>query len=142
MANTYKGKIEAIEGIQFIQREGKEPFQKRRLMLDVSRFDSMTGEKREKHIIFDFNGKNAILPESYKVGDYVEVAFDVESYKANKKDGTTGWFTSVSGYKITAIGVYQSKPATQEAQTQVQTSAPVQPTPTQAPAQAASDCPF
>ena len=88
MANTYKGKIEAIEGIQFIQREGREPFQKRRLMLDVSRFDGMTGEKREKHIIFDFNGKNAILPDSYKVGDYVEVAFDVESSKANNARGT------------------------------------------------------
>lgn len=130
MANTYRGKIEAIEGIQSIQREGRDPFQKRRLMLDVSRFDGITGEKREKHIIFEFNGRNATLPDSYKVGDYVEVAFDIESYKANKKDGTTGWFTNVSGYKITAIDVHQSKPTP----TQAQTSAPAQ--------EAASDCPF
>lgn len=45
MANSYKGKIVAIEGIQSIQRQGKEPFEKRRLMLDATRFDGLTGER-------------------------------------------------------------------------------------------------
>lgn len=104
MANSYKGKIEAIEGIQFIQRVGKEPFEKRRVMLDATRFDGLTGERGyEKHIIFDFSGKNAHVPDAFKVGDIVEISFDVESYEATKKDGTKDWFTSVRGYRIQQV---------------------------------------
>ena len=50
MANSYKGKIVAIEGIQSIQRQGKEPFEKRRLMLDATRFDGLTGEIGRAHV--------------------------------------------------------------------------------------------
>ena len=101
MANSYKGKIVAIEGIQSIQRQGKEPFEKRRLMLDATRFDGLTGERGyEKRIIFDFSGKNAHIPDTFKAEDIAEVFFDVESYQGTKKDGTTDWFTSVRGYKI------------------------------------------
>lgn len=104
MANSYKGKIVAIEGIQSIQRQGKEPFEKRRLMLDATRFDGLTGERGyEKRIIFEFSGKNAHIPDEYKIGDIVEVSFDVESYEATKKDGSKDWFTSVRGYKLQKI---------------------------------------
>ena len=90
MANSYKGKIVAIEGIQSIQRQGKEPFEKRRLMLDATRFDGLTGERGyEKRIIFEFSGKNVHVPDGFNVGDIAEVFFDVESYQGTKKDGTT-----------------------------------------------------
>lgn len=111
MANSYRGKIVAIEGIQSIQRQGKEPFEKRRLMLDATRFDGLTGERGyEKRIIFDFSGKNAHIPDDYKIGDIVEVTFDVESYEAIKKDGTKDWFTSVRGYKIQKITTQNNAP--------------------------------
>lgn len=111
MANSYKGKIEAIEGIQSFQRQGKEPFQKRRVMLDLTRFDGITGERGfEKHVIFDFCGKNASLPDSFTVGDVVEVFFDVDSYKATKKDGTQDWFTSVRGYRIEKVNIQHNAP--------------------------------
>ena len=72
MSNSYKGKIVAIEGIQSIQRQGKEPFEKRRLMLDATRFDGLTGERGyEKRIIFDFSGKNVHVPDGFNVGDIV-----------------------------------------------------------------------
>ena len=104
MANSYKGKIVAIEGIQSIQRQGKEPFEKRRLMLDATRFDGLTGERGYgKRIIFDFSGKNVHVPDNFNVGDMAEVFFDVESYQGTKKDGTTDWFTSVRGYKMSKI---------------------------------------
>lgn len=106
MANTYRGRIEAIEGIQSIAREGKEPWQTRRVMLDVSRYDGLTGEKRERHVIFDFNGKNVAIPNGFNVGDYAEVTFDVESYKGTKKDGTITWFTRVAGYRMEKVEVY------------------------------------
>ena len=135
MANSYKGKIEAIESIQSINREGKEPFQKRRVMLDATRFDGLTGERGfEKHVIFEFTGKNATIPNDYKVGEFVEIAFDVESYKGRKKDGTEDWFTSIRGYKMSRLqpvasqGAFQPQPQvmpTQQVAAQPQPSQPV-----------------
>ena len=111
MANSYKGKIVAIEGIQSIQRQGKEPFEKRRLMLDATRFDGLTGERGyEKRIIFEFSGKNVHVPDGFNVGDIAEVFFDVESYQGTKKDGTTDWFTSVRGYKMQKIEAQNNAP--------------------------------
>lgn len=111
MANSYKGKIEYIEPTQSIQRQGKEPFQKRRVMLDATRFDGLTGERGyEKHIIFEFSGKHVSIPDSFKQGDVVELFFDVESYQATKRDGTQDWFTSVRGYKIERVNVQLAQP--------------------------------
>lgn len=111
MANSYKGKIEYIEPTQSIQRQGKEPFLKRRVMLDATRYDGLTGERGyEKHVIFEFSGKNATIPDSFKQGDVVEIFFDVESYNGTKKDGTQDWFTSVRGYKIEHVIVQPAQP--------------------------------
>ena len=111
MSNSYKGKLVAIEGIQSIQRQGKEPFEKRRLMLDATRFDGLTGERRyEKRIIFDSSGTNVHAPDGFNVGDIAEVFFDVESYQGTKKDGTTDWFTSVRGYKMQKIETQNNAP--------------------------------
>lgn len=149
MANTYKGRIEAVEGIQFIQREGKEPFQKRRVMLDVSRYDGLTGEKRERYVIFEFNGKNATIPDGFKKGDYVEVTFDVESHQGTKKDGTSSWFTTVSGYKIEPVALYQKSEQKPSFGTNAPQAVPQQqPTPQQTyqqasnPAPQQNNCPF
>lgn len=111
MANSYKGKIEYIEPTQSIQRQGKEPFLKRRVMLDATRYDGLTGERGyEKHVIFEFSGKHASIPDSFKQGEVVEIFFDVESYKGTKKDGTQDWFTSVRGYKIERVVVQPAQP--------------------------------
>lgn len=116
MANSYKGKIVAIEGIQSITRDGKEPFEKRRLILDATRFDGLTGERGfEKRIIFEFNGKNVHVPDAFTKGDIVEVFFDVESYEGTKKDGTKDWFTSVRGYRMQRIGNHAQAPQPQQA---------------------------
>lgn len=136
MANSYKGKIVAIEGIQSIPRQGKEPFEKRRLMLDATRFDGLTGERGyEKRIIFDFSGKNVHVPDTFEVGDMAEVFFDVESYQGTKKNGTTDWFTSVRGYKMQKIETQNNAP---QGETQAAANNPF---PSQAPAAGAAPIP-
>lgn len=148
MANSYKGKIVAIEGIQSIQRPGKEPFEKRRLMLDATRFDGLTGERGyEKRIIFEFSGKNAHIPDEYKIGDIVEVSFDVESYEATKKDGSKDWFTSVRGYKLQKITAQNNAPqgggqtTPFQPQSAAQGGTPFPPTPP-TPSGQSNDAPF
>lgn len=114
MANSFKGKIYAVEGIQTIQREGKEPFQKRRVALDATRFDGLTGERgREKYVVFEFFGKNATIPDGFQKGDVVEIFFDVDSQLVQKKDGTKDWFTRVSGYKIERLAAHAPQPSPQ-----------------------------
>lgn len=125
MANSFKGKIEAIEGIQSIAREGKSPFEKRRVLLDATHYDGLTGERGyEKHICFEFAGKNVHVPDNYKVGDIVEIVFDVDSQLVSKKDGTKDWFTRVTGYKINLIA--EAKQPTQP-QPMAKTQAPQAP---------------
>lgn len=104
MANSYKGKIAWIEPIQSIARQGKEPFQKRRVLLDASHRDMYTGEVSfQKLVMFDFGGKNVTIPDGFQVGDLVEITFDVESRYIQKKDGSSDYFTSVNGYKMDKV---------------------------------------
>ncbi len=141
MANSFKGKIEAIEGIQSIAREGKAPFEKRRVLLDATHYDGLTGERGyEKHICFEFAGKNVHVPDDYKVGDIVEIVFDVDSQLVSKKDGKKDWFTRVTGYKINPIVAAKRN---QQSQVAPQPQA-FQPTPQVAPQQFANpdDAPF
>lgn len=119
MANSYKGKIEYIEPIQSIQRPGKEPFKKRRVMIDATPVDAYTHQRGyEKHIIFEFIGKNVDVPNDFKEGNVVELFFDVESYQGTKKDGTQDWFTSVRGYKIELLAECVPEQANQQMQAQ------------------------
>ena len=104
MANSYKGKIAWIEPIQSIARQGKEPFQKRRVLLDASHRDLYTGEiSYQKLIMFDFGGKNVNIPDGFQIGEIVEITFDVESRYVQKRDGSADYFTSVNGYKMEKV---------------------------------------
>lgn len=106
MANTIRGKIEAIEAIQSIpSKKGGEPFLKRRLLLDATRFDGLTGERgSENHVIIDFNGKNVNVPDTYKAGDFVEISFSLEGNKYVNQDGKTSYFVHARGYRIEPVG--------------------------------------
>lgn len=110
MANTIRGKIEAIEPIQTIQskQQGREPFQTRRVLLDATRFDGLTGERSsENHIIVDFNGKSVTLPDQFKIGDIVEISFALEGNSYKNQDGKTNFFLHARGYRIEAVGRQQ-----------------------------------
>lgn len=114
MANTIRGKIEAIEAIQTIPSKtpGREPFKKRRLLLDATRFDGLTGERSfENHIMLDFSGKDVNVPDAFKAGDIVEVSFTVEGNKYTNQNGETNYFTHIRGYKIDAVGRQQPTPS-------------------------------
>lgn len=113
MANTIRGKIEAIEPIQTIPSKtpGREPFQTRRVLLDATRFDGLTGQRSfENHVIIDFDGKNVGVPDQFKVNDVVEISFDLTGNKYTNKDGATNYFTKARGYKIEGIERQRSVP--------------------------------
>lgn len=127
MANTIRGKIEGIEQIQEIpsKKPGQAPFHTRRVLLDATRYDGLTGERgAENHIMLEFFGdKDVHVPDGFKKGDIVEVSFRLDGIKYQKEGNPKpSYFVHVRGYKIEKVNVGGA--------------------PQQAPQQATDDIPF
>lgn len=104
MANTIRGKILAIEKIQEIpSKKGGNPYHTRRLLLDATRFDGLTGERgADNFVMLDFGGEQDVhVPDNFKKGDLVEVSFRVRGIKYTKKDtNKSDYFVHLAGYRI------------------------------------------
>lgn len=100
MANTVIGTILVIENTESIpSKNGGQPFLKRGLVLDCSRYDQYTGQKYENYPRLEFSGNKCSELDNFQVGQLVEVSF-VLSGRSYEKDGITKYFTSVVGYKV------------------------------------------
>lgn len=97
MANTIIGKILSIGEKVNVSKTGE--FFKRELILDISRYDKFTGEKKENYASISFKQKHCDDLNGFNVGDMVEVAFTFDGHKW-EKDGTTVYFNDISGYSI------------------------------------------
>lgn len=136
MANQITGKIIAISDVQTIKSQdaNKQPFDKRQLFLDCTRYDQYTGERGfENTPIFEFGGKaleklEELIAQGLKKDDIVTISFDIQGSKYTK-DGKIQIFTRVRPYDIEVF-----KPRNQNNEPQ-QASAPTpHPTPEPAPA--------
>lgn len=121
MANSVRGKILAIEPIQKIpSKKGGNSYETRRLLLDATRFDALTGERgQENFLMFDFGGeRNIHVPDNFKRGDIVEVYFRLRGNKYTKQgESKPSYFLHAEGYKIEYINVNGNplqQPASQE----------------------------
>lgn len=72
---------------------------KRELILDASRYDEFTGEKRENFPTFTFMQKNCEKLDGFSQGDLVEVSFILQGRKYNK-DGQEKYINDIVGYRI------------------------------------------
>lgn len=131
MANTIIGRVLAIGRTEEIpSRNGGQPFLKRTLMLDCSRYDQYTGQKFENYPQFEFASKNTSILDGFNEGDVVEVSFALQG-RNYEKDGVTKNFTSIVGFKVEPYNTQQSQQnAPQEPQNapqQVQAPAPPPP---------------
>ena len=121
MANQISGKILLIEKDVYVQTKNNGVFTKRRIVLDASHYDPMTGQKFENYPAFDFVMRNIPKLDSFKAGDMVTISFALNG-RSFKKDGKKDYFTSVVGYDIVPYqrqnGNYQqpsnSQPATSQ----------------------------
>lgn len=106
MANTITGRILLIGELENIPYQDG-VFHKREVVLDCSRFDTMTGEKNENYPKFEFTGKHVDDLNNYQVGQFVTVSF-VLSGRMVEKDGKTSYFTNITAYKIEPYQRYNS----------------------------------
>ena len=121
MANQISGKILLIENAVDVPTKNNGVFTKRRIVLDASHYDPMTGQKFENYPVFDFVMRNVPKLDSFKVGDMVTISFALNG-RPFEKDGKKDYFTSVVEYDIVPYqrqnGNYQqssnSQPATSQ----------------------------
>lgn len=99
MANQISGKILLIENAVDVQTKNNGVFTKRRIVLDASHYDPMTGQKFENYPAFDFIMRNVPKLDSFKAGDMVTISFALNG-RSFEKDGKKDYFTSVVGYDI------------------------------------------
>lgn len=109
MANTIIGKVLVIGRTEEIpSKNGGQPFLKRTLVLDCSRYDQYTGQKFENYPQLEFASKNTAILDNFNVGDVVEVSFALQG-RSYEKDGVHKYFTSIVGYKVEPYNTQQSK---------------------------------
>lgn len=99
MANQISGKILLIENAVDVPTKNNGVFTKRRIVLDASHYDPMTGQKFENYPAFDFVMINIPKLDSFKEGDMVTISFALNG-RPFDKDGKRDYFTSVVGYDI------------------------------------------
>lgn len=102
MANTITGRVYSVGQTQAIPtKNGGQPFYKRELVLDATRYDQYTGEKGfENYPMFEFSGDKCKDLDGLQVGAVVTVSFDLQGSFFDAQDGTKKNFTRVRGYKI------------------------------------------
>lgn len=132
MANTITGKIIAISQIEEVASStpGREPFKKRSVFLDCTRYDPYTGERGyENTPLLEFGGKamdklNELVDKGLKKDDIVVVSFDIQGNKYTK-DNKTQVFTRVRPFDIELFKPKDQQPAQAPAQAPEPASSPV-----------------
>lgn len=111
MALKMIGKVFSIGATQVINsKNGGQPFSKREIILDATRFDGLTGERGyENYPMFEFSGDKCSELDVFKNGDIVEVSFELQGSFYKDKDNVERNFTRVRAYKIEHYAVKQKQ---------------------------------
>lgn len=124
MANTIIGRIYRITPTENIATKKGTTFMKRQLIIDASRYDPYTGEKKfDNFPAFEVGGEELCrLLEEYRIDDLVTVSFDLNGRKfLDEQSQQTKYFTTVRAYKVERV---QNGPVSQQQRTQQTASVP------------------
>ena len=121
MALKVIGKVHSVGQTQQIaSKNGGQPFLKREIVLDATRYDGLTGERGYDNFpMFEFSGDKCAELDAFKRGDVVEVSFELQGSFYKDKDGVERNFTRVRAYRIEPYAV-KSKPVAQPQAQQAQ----------------------
>lgn len=116
MANTITGKIHQIgQTVSIPSKNGGQPFLKREIVIDATRFDPYTGERGyDNYPAFEFGGEKCKDLDGYQVGQVVTISFDLQGGYYKDSTGVEKNFTRVRGYKIEARAVATPQPQPQQ----------------------------
>jgi hypothetical protein len=92
MSNSITGRIAVIGESESIPTKSGSPFLKRQLVIE-------TEDRYPQLIAFEFVQAHVDVPASHKVGELVEVFFDLQGRQWENK-----YYVSARGWKIAAVG--------------------------------------
>lgn len=120
--NTIKAKVHLVGATKTIpSKNGGEPFKKRELVLDASRFDPYTGEKSgDNYVVIEFSNKRCEELDKLAKGDLVNVSFVLQGREyTDQTTKAVRYFTSIVGVGVEVermAQVKQTQPIQQPAQ--------------------------
>jgi single-stranded DNA-binding protein len=89
---TISGKVKFVDEVREFGNNG---FRKHQIVIE-------TGDGRwDNPIPVEFTKDNIELSKNLQVGDQVKIESRINGREWQGKDGTTKWFTSINGFKIT-----------------------------------------
>lgn len=105
MANSVRGRIVEIGQVERIQTKGGSTFEKLECVLDASRYDAITGEKGyDNFVVLEFSQNKIEQIQKFKVGDAVEISFELTGNRYQNQQGETKYMTRARAYKVEPIG--------------------------------------
>jgi hypothetical protein len=118
MATTITGKILSISPTVSLTTKSGNPFTKRELVLDCTRFDPYTGERSqfENTPMIEFIQDKCALLDGLKIGQVVTVNYDLQGMKVTNAEGRERYINSVRGFKVELRG-HQPQPQQTQAST-------------------------
>lgn len=103
MALQITGKVYYVgQTVNIPSKKGGQPFTKREIILDTTRFDPYTGERSEyeNYPMFEFNGDKCKELDGLQRGQVVTITFDLQGTFFKGEDGKDKNFTRVRAYKV------------------------------------------
>lgn len=101
MANVIRGRVYQLGNVEVIQTKGGTTFEKQELVLDAARYDGLTGEKGyDNYVTIEFAQKDIATLTGVKVGDVVEVSFQLFGTKYQNQQGEVKFITRIKGSKV------------------------------------------
>lgn len=118
MALQVTGKVYSVGQTVSIPAKNGQPFLKRELVLDITRFDPYTGERSqyENFPMFEFSGDKCKELDGLKTGQVVTVSFELQGAFFKGQDGKDKNFTRVRAYKVEVRQSQQPQPQQQQVQ--------------------------
>ena len=107
MENTQTGKVLIIGQTYQVPSTdpNAQPFYKRELVLDCTRYNPINGNKIENYPKFEFINNNCPMLDGLQVGQLVTVSFSLSGRKS-VKDGRENYFTNITGYNDSIVFDY------------------------------------
>lgn len=147
------GRVIAVSKEQVVAsaQAGREPFRKREIYIDCTRYDPYTGTRSEyeNKPLLEFNGDKTLAKvnpvlDSLQKDDVVAISFDLQGRKITNQQGQNKFFTAIRCYAIEVVRKAGQQAAAPAPAPAVQTPAQQQvqqPAPAAAPPQAANPFP-
>ena len=115
MALKIIGKVFSIGTLQTISsKNGGQPFTKRELIIDATRFDGLTGERGfDNYPAFEFSGDKCAELDRLTTGQVVEVSFELQGSFYKDSSGVDRNFTRIRAYKVEPYVMKKPQPKPQ-----------------------------